>query len=341
MSRVIGRRLLGSLGAIFGASLIAFVIMRVLPGNPARTIVGPLAPRSTLEAVKHELGLNRPIYQQYWLYITHFLKGNWGYSTSEGEPVRKLLFQELPASIELAVTAFFFTIVGAVGVALLVTYRNRPVADKIVRGISYIGFGAPPFFVALVLLIIFSTVLGILPGPEGRLSPNVPPPPTITHFYTIDALLAGEFGTFWDALKHLILPALALGMASWSFLCRLLRASLLEVSREPYLTVARGKGFSRWTSFRRHALPNASLPMLTSSALILGEFIAGAVLVEEVFNWPGVGTLVLQSILKQDFAVVQTFILLAAVMFVLINLGVDLLYARIDPRVRVLAAPNA
>ena len=147
--------------------------------------------------------------------------------------------------------------------------------------------------------------------------------------------------TFWEAFEHLILPSLALGISSFSFLVRLLRANLLEVSREPFITVARGKGLRRWTAFRRHALPNAFLPTLTAGGLVLGEFLAGSVLIERVFNWPGVGSLVFDAIVKQDYAIVQTFILLSAVMFVLVNLVVDLLYAVIDPRVRIPSVASA
>lgn len=341
MSGVIGRRLLGSLGAIFGASIIAFVVMRVIPGNPARLIIGPLATPQAIHALNHELGLDRPIYVQYWLYITHFFQGEWGYSYAEGQSVSTLIGERLPATIELAVFAFVLTMIASIGFALLVTYRRRPIADRVLRGIAYIGFGTPPFFVSLILLIVFFSSLGILPGPEGRLAPQAVPPPAVTHMYTLDALIAGQLGTFWEAVKHLILPGIALALAQFSFLVRLLRANLLEVAREPFITVARGKGLRRWTAFRRHALPNAFLPTLTAGGLVLGEFLAGSVLVEKVFNWPGVGTLVYEAILKQDFAVVQTFILLSAVMFVLVNLVVDLLYAVIDPRVRVHSVATA
>ncbi len=341
MSGVVSRRLLGSLGAIFGASIIAFVIMRVLPGNPARLILGPLAPRSTVHALNAQLGLYKPIYVQYWRYISHFFQGQWGYSYSEGAQVRTLIGERVPATIELALFAFLITMLASVGLALLVTYRRRPIADRIVRGIAYLGFGTPPFFVSLILLIVFFSILKILPGPEGRLGAQVLPPPAVTHLYTVDALLAGEPGKFLEALEHLVLPGLALGMANFAFLVRLLRANLLEVSREPFITVARGKGLRRWTAFRRHALPNAFLPTLTAGGLVLGEFLAGSVLVEKVFNWPGVGSLVYEAILKQDFSVVQTFVLLSAVMFVLVNLAVDLLYAVIDPRVRVKSVTTA
>jgi peptide/nickel transport system permease protein len=338
MSGVVIKRLLGSIGAIFGASILAFVIMRVIPGDPARLIVGPLAPPGAVTAVTHQLGLDHPIYVQYWRYISQFFQGNWGYSYGEGQSVGTLIGQRLPATIELGLFAFAITMIASVGLALLVTYRHRPFADRIVRGISYLGFGTPPFFAALILLIVFASSLGILPGPEGRLGPQATAPPAVTHLYTVDALLAGQLGTFWDAFKHLVLPGIALGLAEFSFLVRLLRANLLEVSREPFITVARGKGLSRWSAFRRHALPNAFLPTLTAGGLLLGEFLAGSVLVEKVFNWPGVGALVVDAILKQDFAVVQTFILLSACMFVIVNLAVDLLYAVIDPRVRIPAA---
>jgi ABC-type dipeptide/oligopeptide/nickel transport system permease component len=341
MARVIGMRLLGSIGAILGATILAFVLMRLLPGNPARLILGPLATESSVKSLGRQIGLDKPLYVQFWRYISEFFRGDWGYSYTDGASVRKLIGERAPATIELAIYSFVFTMIFAVGLALLSTYRHRPIADRIVRGASYLGFGTPPFFLALLLLILFFKTLHILPGPEGRLGVQTVPPPTVTHMYTVDALLAGQFGTFWEALKHLILPSLALGISSFSFLVRLLRANLLEVSREPFITVARGKGLRRWTAFRRHALPNAFLPTLTAGGLVLGEFLAGSVLIERVFDWPGVGSLVFDAITKQDYSIVQTFILLSAVMFVLVNLAVDLLYAVIDPRVRIPSATGA
>ncbi len=335
MAGVITRRLIGSIGAILGATILAFIIMRALPGNPARLIVGPLATPQALASVRHEIGLDKPVFTQYWLYISHFFEGNWGYSYSDGKSVSALIGERLGATIELALFSFFITMLFAVVFALLVTYRRRPIADRILRAVAYLGFGTPPFFVALILLIVFFRSFHILPGPEGRLGLQATPPPTVTHLYTVDALIAGKFGTFWSSIEHLILPGIALGLSSFSFIVRLLRANLLEISREPFITVARGKGLRRWTAFRRHALPNAFLPTLTAGGLVLGEFLAGSVLIERVFNWPGIGSLVFDAIVKQDYAIVQTFILLSAVMFVLVNLVVDLLYAVIDPRVRI------
>jgi len=338
---VIAKRVLGSLGAIFGATILAFIIMRALPGNPARLIVGPLATPQALASVSHEIGLDKPIITQYWLFISHFFEGNWGYSYADGKSVSALIGERLPATIELAIFSFGITMICAILAALLVTYRRRPIADRILRGVAYLGFGTPPFFIALILLIVFFRSFHVLPGPEGRLGLQATTPPAVTHMYTLDALIAGKFGTFWSAIEHLILPGVALGLSSFSFIVRLLRANLLEVSREPFITVARGKGLRRWTAFRRHALPNAFLPTLTAGGLVLGEFLAGSVLIERVFNWPGIGSLVFDAIVKQDYAIVQTFILLSAVMFVLVNLIVDLLYAVIDPRVRIPAVATA
>lgn len=341
MGVVIAKRVLGSLGAIFGATILAFIIMRALPGNPARLIVGPLATPQALASVSHEIGLDKPIITQYWLFISHFFEGNWGYSYADGKSVSALIGERLPATIELAIFSFGITMICAILAALLVTYRRRPIADRILRGVAYLGFGTPPFFIALILLIVFFRSFHVLPGPEGRLGLQATTPPAVTHMYTLDALIAGKFGTFWSAIEHLILPGVALGLSSFSFIVRLLRANLLEVSREPFITVARGKGLRRWTAFRRHALPNAFLPTLTAGGLVLGEFLAGSVLIERVFNWPGIGSLVFDAIVKQDYAIVQTFILLSAVMFVLVNLIVDLLYAVIDPRVRIPAVATA
>ncbi|MGH7539868.1 MAG: ABC transporter permease [Gemmatimonadota bacterium] len=338
MLRLILSRLGSALAAIFGASILAFVFMRVLPGDPARLIAGPLASEEAIEAQRERLGLNDPLPVQYWDYITDFLRGDWGFSFGAGQPVTTQVANRLPASIELGLSAFVLCFVFAVALALFVTYRRRPLADGVVRGISFFGLGTPPFWFGLVLLIVFFEYLGWLPGPVGRLSPGQPAPPDVTGFYTVDALLAGDLATFWDAVEHLILPSIALALAPFAFLVRLLRASLLEVSREPFIVVVRSKGLGRWAAFSGHALPNAFLPTLTAAGLLLAQLLAGSVLVEKVFNWPGVGALVVDSILRQDFAVVQAFILMGAFAYVVVNLIVDILYGVIDPRVRVPSA---
>jgi ABC-type dipeptide/oligopeptide/nickel transport system permease component len=333
--RIVSGKLVGAASAVFGASLLAFVFMRALPGNPARLIVGPLATHPAIVEQERTMGLDQPLYVQYWRYISDFFQGDWGFAYSAGETVRHELLARVPASAELGLYAFLIAVVFAVVFALLSTYRHRPVVDGSVRAVSFLGLGTPPFWFGLIVLLLFSQVWHVFPGPDGRLGPDTNPPPAVTRFYTIDALIAGQWSTEWDALRHLVLPAVTLALASWAFLVRLLRANLLDVSRENFLVVARSKGLRRWPAFSRHALPNAFLPTLTAAGLLFAQLLAGSVLVEKVFNWPGVGGLIVDSILRQDFAVVQTFVLLSAVVYVVVNLFVDVFYGVIDPRVRV------
>lgn len=334
MLRYIGGRLGGAAAAIFGASLVSFVLLRLLPGNPARVIVGPYASNQVVHQEYVALGLAKPFYVQYWTFIRDFFEGKWGYSYSIGAEVTTEFSQRLPASIELALYAFVFAFVGALISAVASTYRRRRVVDGIVQGTAFIGLGTPPFLIGLLGLLYLSSKLNIFPGPEGRLSEITIPPPSVTGFYTVDALIAGQWATLWDALRHIFLPALVLGFPVYGFLVRLLRANLLEVSREQFLVVARSKGVSRWKAVWRHALPNAVLPTITAGGLIFAQLIGGSVLVESVFDWPGVGQLVASAIIAKDFAVAETFIFLSVVVFVIVNLLVDTLYGVIDPRVR-------
>jgi ABC-type dipeptide/oligopeptide/nickel transport system permease component len=335
MLRVVAGKIVGAAAAIFGASLVAFFFLRVLPGNPARRIVGPLASEEAIRQQEHAMGLDEPLYVQYWRYIKGFFVGDWGFAYSAGQSVRQQIGSRLPATLELGFYAFFIAFFFAVVLALLSTYRRRPVVDGSVRAVAFFGLGMPPFWFGLVALLLLSQVVTIFPGPDGRLGPNTTPPPAVTHFYTVDALLAGQWSTARDAFAHIILPAVTLALAPFSFLVRLLRANLLDISRENFLVVVRSKGLGRWPAYERHALPNAFLPTLTAAGLLLAQLLTGSVLVEKVFNWPGVGSLIVDSILRQDFAVVQTFILLSAFFYVLVNTVVDILYGVVDPRVRV------
>ena len=334
MAQTILSRVFGSLIAIFGASVIAFLFLRVLPGNPARLVVGPLASEEALQAQMERMGLHLSLPEQYWRYIADFLQGDWGFSYGAGQPVLVQFQARLPASIELGIYAFLFAFVAAVVLALLATYRRRPVVDGAVRALSIFGMGMPPFWLALLLLVVFHEALGLFPGPGLQLSRSIAPPPEVTGLLTVDALIAGEFNVFVDALRYLVLPAIALGMLPFGYLVRLLRANLLDVTNEPFIMVVRSKGIGPWRTFSRHALPNAFLPTLTASGMIFAQLLGGSVLVEKVFNWPGIGALVVDSILRKDFAVVQAFIIVSAAIYVLINAIVDVLYGVIDPRVR-------
>lgn len=335
MLRFAANRLVGALAAIAGASVISFAILRAVPGDPARLILGPLADQSAVDRLTQDLGLDDPLPVQYWSYVTDLVRGDWGYSHTAGDTVANLLLSRLGASVELALFAFVGALAWALALALLVTYRRRPLLDRSVRALSFLGLGIPQFWLGLMLLIVLAEGLGVFPGPDGRLSPGAEPPPSVTGLYTVDALLHGRLGTLADALWHLALPAFCLGFFAFAYLVRLLRANLLEVMREPYLLVVRGKGASRWHALTRHALPNALLPTLTASGLLFAQLLAGSVLVEAVFNWPGLGAFVVGSIQRQDFGIVQAFVILSAVAYVAVSFLVDIAYGLIDPRARV------
>lgn len=328
------RRIGWGLSTLFGASVLAFLLMRVLPGDPARLAAGDLASEDTVRAQAHAMGLDLPLPEQYVKFISGFFSGDWGFAYSIGRPARQELLTRLPASLELGLFAFLIAILAAVLLAVLAAYTRSRVVDGVIRGLSSVGLATPQFWLALVLLVVFSQQLKLAPGPEGRLSNGRVPPPKTTGLYVLDGIIHGQFGTAVNALTHLILPAVVLATVPAAFLLRLLRANLMEMSREQFMLVLKAKGSSRRASFLRHAFPNAALPTITAGGLILAEMLAGSVLTEKVFGWPGVGSLVVDSILAKDFSVVQSFIFLSAVAYVLVNTAVDVLYGLIDPRIR-------
>lgn len=332
--RLLLTRIGGALLTILLASLVAFIVLRVLPGNPARLILGQLASQRAVEHERIALGLGQPLAVQYVTYITSFVQGHWGFDYSSGQPVLQEVVARLPASLELGFYATLMAVVLAVVTAVASVYFSWKVPDYIFRAGAYFSLGSPPFWVGLLALVLFAEYLHVMPGPTGRLAIGASPPPTVTHFYTFDAILSGRWETLLDAVWHLVLPAAALGLTSYGYLYRLLRNSLIGVLDEEYLVVCRSKGMSRRKALMRHALPNSLLPTITAGGLVVAQLVAGSVLVETVFNWPGVGQLVVQSIVNREYAVVEAFVLMSAVVFVAVNLAVDGLYVVIDPRLR-------
>ncbi|MEQ8928226.1 MAG: ABC transporter permease [Nitratireductor sp.] len=331
MVRFLSERIASAALTVVGASLVAFIILRAVPTNPARLIAGPFASDDVIAEVERALGLDKPIYAQYADYLIGFLSGDWGFSYSTGQPVYSLIAERFPASAELALYAFLFAFVGAVLMTVLVSFTRSRWLDRFLRIFAFVNIGIPPFWVSLLFLMLFFEQLGWFPGPVGR---GPAPVEAVTGFYTLDYLLAGDVGGFWTALRHLALPAFALALAPMGFLIRLLRANLLDVTHEPFVTVLHSKGVAPLSVHFRHILPNAFLPTLTAGGLILAQLLGGSVLVERIFVWPGVGTLVIDGILRQDYAVVQAFIMLSAFIYIGVNLLVDIAYGYVDPRVR-------
>lgn len=326
------KRLLGLLLVVFGVSLITFAISHLIPGDPARLIAGDRASDELVAGIRHQLGLDLPLYQQYGRYLLDLVQGDLGTSIRTNRPVLEDLQAFFPATLELAVVALFLAIVVGVPLGVLsAVYHNRAI-DQIARTLAVTGISTPAFWLGLGAIVLFYGHLGWLPG-GGRLSEGLAPPTTITGFYLIDALLARNFSLFVDALKHLILPAATLGFVTLGVIARQIRSAMLDQLGEDYIRTARAYGLSRWTVILRHALPNALIPSVTVLGLTLGDLLYGAVLTETVFAWPGMGAYVVKSIQSLDFPAVMGFAILVSFIYVLLNMAIDLLYRVIDPRI--------
>jgi peptide/nickel transport system permease protein len=333
MLRFSVRRLLQLIPILFGLSILLFAWLRLLPGGPATALLGERATPERIAAINHAYGLDQPIWVQYWSYLTRILRFDLGDSIQNGRPVTDVLRTQFPGTIELTIAALIF----AVGVGVPLGYfaarrQGGPLDGLSVVG-SLIGVTIPVFFLAFLLKYVFAVKLGWLP-PSGRQDVRMDAT-HITNFFVLDGILTREYDASWDAMKHLILPAIALGTIPLAIIVRITRASVLEVVNEDYVRTAEAKGLTAAVIRRRHLLRNAMLPVVTTIGLQLGLLLSGAILTETVFAFPGIGQEIYSSILNKDYAVLQGAILFIAVLYVVINLIVDLLYGVLDPRVRV------
>ncbi len=333
MLRFSVRRLLQLIPILLGLSILLFAWLRLLPGGPASALLGERATPERIAAINHAYGLDQPIWVQYWSYLTRILRFDLGESIQNGRPVTDVLRTQFPGTIELTIAALIF----AVGVGIPLGYfaarrQGGPLDGLSVIG-SLIGVTIPVFFLAFLLKYVFAVKLGWLP-PSGRQDVRLDAT-HITNFFVLDGLLTREYDASWDAIKHLILPAIALGTIPLAIIVRITRASVLEVVNEDYVRTAEAKGLTTAVIRRRHLLRNAMLPVVTTIGLQLGLLLSGAILTETVFAFPGIGQEIYSSILNKDYAVLQGAILFIAILYVVINLIVDLLYGVLDPRVRV------
>lgn len=329
---MLARRMPGLLLVVLGVSLITFAISHLIPGDPARLLAGDRASDAIVAHMRHELGLDLPLYRQYGHYLWQLLQGDLGTSIRTSRPVLEDLRSYFPATLELALCALLLSVLVGVPLGVLsAVYHNRWI-DQLARTLAVTGISTPAFWLGLGLIVLFYGQLGWLPG-GGRLDEGLEPPPGVTGFYLIDSLLAGQHEQFASAVQHLILPALTLGFVNLGVVARQIRSAMLEQLGEDYIRTARAYGLSRWTVILRHALPNALIPSITVLGLALGDLLYGAVLTETVFAWPGMGAYVVKSIQSLDFPAVMGFAVLVSFVYVLLNLVIDLLYRAIDPRI--------
>lgn len=331
MLKYVIKRILLAIPVLLGVSIIVFLIMRVFSADPAPVVLGQHATAEAMEAWRDANGLNDPIVIQYFNFLTGALTGNLGESYYTHTPVTDELLSRFPATVELALVAI--VIAAVLGVALGVvsaTHKNSPI-DGLATIVALVGVSMPIFWLGVLLIILFAGVLHVLPS-SGRIDPLLQPVGG-TGLYLIDTLLMGDFEAFSDAAAHIVLPALALSMYSMAVITRMTRSSMLETLNEDYVRTARAKGLKKRRVDIHHALRNAMLPVTTVIGLQLGSLLGGAMLTETVFAWPGIGKYVVDSILKSDFPVVQGAVLLIGVIFIVINLVVDVIYAYLDPRI--------
>ncbi|TME88524.1 MAG: ABC transporter permease [Chloroflexi bacterium] len=314
MSRYILQRLFGLVGVLFGVSIVLFLALHLAPGDPAQLLLGPLVRPDDLARLREELGLDRPLPIQYVTWLGHVLQGDLGRSIASHRPVLIEIVERFQATALLAGASLLISAVVGITVGVLAAINRGGWIDRASMVLALISMSTPSFWLGMVFIIVFSLVLGVLPG-SGMISPR------------------GDGGVL-DVLAHLILPALTLAAVPTAVISRLTRSSMLEVIGLDYVRTARGKGLTEQRLVIRHVVPNALIGVATLVGIEAGYLLAGAVLVETVFAWPGLGSLLVTSILKRDFPLVQGGVMLIALSYVLINLATDLAYAYLDPRIR-------
>lgn len=334
MALYIARRLLNLVPVLLGITLLVFVLLHLIPGDPALVILGERATPEQVEALREQLGLNRPLLLQYFSFLGDIFRLDLGKSIISGVPIAQEIQTRWPATFELSLVAMLIALILGIPVGVLAAVRKNSPWDNLTMSGSLLGVSLPVYWLGLLLIYLFAVNLHWLP-PSGRISIdaglNFRP---ITGFYLIDTLLRLDIKAFQDVVAHLILPALTLATIPLAILARITRSGMLEVLSQDYIRTARAKGvLERWVIFR-HALKNAMLPIVTIIGLQFGKLLGGAILTETIFSWPGIGSWVYEGILARDYPVVQGGVIFVAMAFVMINLLVDVCYGLLDPRIQ-------
>lgn len=334
MARYIATRLLNLIPVLLGITLLVFAFLHLIPGDPAQVMAGERASPETVAALREQLGLNKPLPLQYLLFLGNVLRFNLGYSIISGASILQELTTRWPATFELSVAAMLIALILGIPAGVLAAVRKNSPIDNLTMSGSLLGVSMPVFWLGLLLIYLFAVNLQWLP-PGLRLSQDVALSfKPITGFYILDALLQLNWRVLKDALFHLILPALTLSTIPLAIIARITRSAMLEVLSQDYIRTARAKGvLERWVIFK-HALKNALLPVVTIIGLQFGALLAGAILTETIFSWPGIGSWIYDGILNRDYPVVQGGVIFVSTTFVLINLLVDISYALLDPRIQ-------
>lgn len=358
MFQYLVRRILASIPVLFGILIVTFVIARVIPGDPCKAILGEKATPEVCERFIHEKGLDRPIPEQLMVYMGEVLRGDFGNSIRMNVPVTRLLIERLPTTVELSLAALFVSILFGVPLGVISAVKHNTWIDVTTMVWANIGVSMPVFWLGLMLMYIFSLQMKDTPfwlPPSGRLSPGIPDDAFyevwgwtvgeeglwagllvfLSRMNILNALLTQNWKLLKDALEHLILPAVALGTIPMAIIARMARSAMLDVLGQDYIRTARAKGLGHFLVIVKHAFSNAQLPLVTVIGLSLGGLLGGAVLTETVFGLSGLGRTLYEAITARDYGIVQSFTVVIAVFYVVINLLVDISYAYLDPRIRL------
>ncbi|MGQ3477978.1 ABC transporter permease [Paenibacillus sp. TY11] len=332
MNSYIVKRLAILIPVLLGMTLIVFSIIHAIPGDPAETILGDKATEQSKQALREQLGLNKPWLQQYGTYLGELAQGDLGDSIRTKQPIAREMVPYLAATLELTVASMFFAVVVGMNAGIVSAWKRNSWFDYVSMVIALVGVSMPIFWLGLMEQWIFANKLHWLPS-IGRMNSR-DPVEAVTHLAVIDALIGGRMDQVWTVIKHLILPSIALGTIPMAVIARITRSSMLEVMDADYIRTARAKGLASFQVVYKHALKNAAIPVLTVIGLQTGSLLGGAVLTETIFAWPGIGRYIFEAISSRDYPVIQSGILIIAFLFVIINLIVDLLYAVLDRRIR-------
>ncbi len=332
MQRYVARRILAVLPTMAGVAVVVFTLIRLIPGDPAEVMLGGFATPERVVTLRRDLGLDQPLIVQFGIWIRELASGNLGRSIMSQSPVTQEIWSRFPATLELTVIATCFALLVGIGLGVVSATAQNTRLDLGATVVSVLGMSMPIFWLGLMLLYVFGVWLRIMPI-SGRLDLFISLP-RITGLVILDSLLQQHWAALADGLKHLVLPAFTLAVIPIATISRMTRTSMVEVLQQEYVAVARAKGLAEGVVLVRHALKNALIPVITVAGARFGMQLAGAVLVEVVYGWPGIGRLIFDAIQKRDYPIIQGAVLFIASMFVVINLLTDLLYAVVDPRIR-------
>ena len=326
------KRVVYSIFPLLGVSVIGFVLFRIMPGDPALFMVGVGSSQADIERMRAALGENLPIYQQYFIWLRDVATGNFGTSLFYNQPVTTVILDKLPATLELVIFAVFLALILGIGIGVFSAIRENTTVDTLARSFSYIGFGIPDFVWGLIFILVFGAYLKILPV-SGRIDPFITVH-QVTGFMLVDSLITGNLPAFVSSLQHIILPALALALVLTAIIQRTIRSSLIDVLREDYIVTDRMKGLSESYIVLVRGLKNAMIPTLTILGVQFTFLMGGSIVIELIFGWPGLGSMIFTAIQYKDLPLVQGVVMFYALVVVIVNLVVDLLYSYLNPKIR-------